>query len=194
MWGDTMIETQTLYVQWGWLFPTVLCQTRRNWRLKSGCDHKSYTFRRRTWSLTVSRGYLAPLVPKFENFRRDYVIRQSISFQRKEWIRDILQSSTWFASRTPKPMFWKKGTEYRGVVAPLGEITRWEVARANPRVTNSNADTRNHIQRSRSSRKVEQKQPFPMLTTKVPGMGGASIHCPERFWTCSPRCGDACKS
>ena len=43
-------------------------------------------------------------------------------------------------------MFWKKGTEYRGVVAPLGETTRWEVARANPRVTNSNADTRNDTQ------------------------------------------------
>ena len=43
-------------------------------------------------------------------------------------------------------MFWKKGTDYRGVVAPLGETTRWEVARANPRVTNSNADTRNDAQ------------------------------------------------
>ena len=43
-------------------------------------------------------------------------------------------------------MFWKKGTEYRGVVAPLGETTRCEVARASPRVTNSNADKRNHTQ------------------------------------------------
>lgn len=28
--------------------------------------------------------------------------------------------------------------------------------------------------------------PLPMFTTKVPGMGAASIHSPARFWTCSP--------
>ena len=35
-------------------------------------------------------------------------------------------------------MFWKKGIEYRGV-SPFGDKTRWEVARARPRVTNSRA-------------------------------------------------------
>ena len=36
--------------------------------------------------------------------------------------------------------------------------------------------------------------PLPMLTTKVPGMGGTSIHSPERFWTWRPGWGDAWRS
>ena len=37
-------------------------------------------------------------------------------------------------------------------------------------------------------------EPFPILTTNVPSIGGASIHSPERFWTWRPLCGDACRS
>jgi len=28
----------------------------------------------------------------------------------------------------------------------------------------------------------------------VPGIGGASIHSPDKFWTCSPRWGEACNN
>ena len=93
-------------------------------------------------------------------------------------------------------MFWKKGTEYRGVAPMGGERTRWEVARARPRVTNSSAvgGHMNTYALHRHGGGRERHLPLPILTTKVPGMGGTSIHSPERFWTWRPGWGDAWRS
>lgn len=85
-----------------------------------------------------------------------------------------------------KLIFWKKGTEYLGVEPIGGERTRCDVARARPWVANSNAVYYGRYGRQLWVGEGGPDEPFPMLTTKVPGMGGASIHCPERFWTWRP--------
>jgi hypothetical protein len=71
-------------------------------------------------------------------------------------------------------MLWKNGTEYLGVEPFGGERTRCDVARASPCVTESRA--------------------LPKLITNVFGSGGASTHCPERFWTWRPGWSEACRS